>query len=131
MESTTTSHKILVIEDDPDLRRILCLQLAKLGHETVQAADGREGFKAAQQSTPDLILLDLMMPGLDGFQVLKRIKSLDALVDIPVLILTASHDDHHRRKSASHMANGFMTKPYTVDELREQIDRVLSPATSG
>ena len=72
-----------------------------------------------------------MMPGLDGFQVLKRIKSLDALVDIPVLILTASHDDHHRRKSASHMANGFMTKPYTVDELREQIDRVLSPATSG
>ena len=118
---------ILVIEDDPDLRRILTLQLSKLGYRTAEAQNGREGFESAQQATPDLILLDLMMPELDGFQVLKRLKSLDALTEIPVLILTASHDDHHRRKSVSHMANGFMTKPYTVDQLRSEIGRFLAP----
>lgn len=119
---------ILVIEDDPDLRRILTLQLDKLGYRTVEAENGRVGFERARESTPDLVLLDLMMPELDGFQVLKRLKSLDALTEIPVLILTASHDDHHRRKSVSHMANGFMTKPYTIDQLRTEIERFVAPA---
>jgi len=129
MPNPNEAPLILVIEDDPDLRRILCLQLAKLGYRTQEAENGRVGFELAQAEPPELILLDLMMPELDGFQVLKRIKSLDDLVDIPVLILTASHDDHHRRKSVSHMANGFMTKPYTVDQLREEIGRFLAPTT--
>ena len=128
MPDSNESPLVLVIEDDPDLRRILCLQLAKLGYRTQEAENGRIGFEIAQATPPDVILLDLMMPELDGFQVLKRIKTLDALVDIPVLILTASHDDHHRRKSVSHMASGFMTKPYTVDQLREELGRVLAPA---
>jgi CheY-like chemotaxis protein len=128
MDTVHDRPLVLVVEDDPDLRRILCLQLAKAGYATVEAENGKEGFEQAKQTSPDLILLDLMMPELDGFQVLKRIKSLDALTDIPVLILTASHDDHHRRKSVSHMANGFMTKPYTVDQLREEIGRLLAPA---
>lgn len=131
MPTSNESPLILVIEDDPDLRRILCLQLAKLGYETSEAENGRAGFVEAQQKVPDLILLDLMMPELDGFQVLKRLKTIDKLTDIPVLILTASHDDHHRRKSVSHMANGFMTKPYTVDQLREEIGKFLAPAPSN
>lgn len=129
MPTPNDAPLILVIEDDPDLRRILCLQLAKIGYRTNEAENGRVGFETAQAEPPAMILLDLMMPELDGFQVLKRIKSIDKLTDIPVLILTASHDDHHRRKSVSHMANGFMTKPYTVDQLREEIGRFLSPAT--
>lgn len=131
MPTSNDAPLILVIEDDPDLRRILCLQLAKLGYRTNEAENGRVGFEQAQAEPPALILLDLMMPELDGFQVLKRMKSLDSLVDIPVLILTASHDDHHRRKSVSHMANGFMTKPYTVDQLREEIGRFLTPTPSA
>ena len=128
MPDSNESPQVLVIEDDPDLRRILCLQLAKLGYRTQEAENGRVGFEIAQADPPELILLDLMMPELDGFQVLKRIKSLDSLTAIPVLILTASHDDRHRRKSVSHMANGFMTKPYTIDQLREETGRLLAPA---
>ncbi|HKK70867.1 MAG TPA: response regulator [Candidatus Krumholzibacteria bacterium] len=128
MDTVHDRPLVLVVEDDPDLRRILCLQLAKIGYATVEAENGRVGFDRAKNAAPDLILLDLMMPELDGFQVLKRIKSLDSLTEIPVLILTASHDDHHRRKSVSHMANGFMTKPYTLDQLREEIGRLLAPA---
>lgn len=128
MEARENRPLVLVIEDDPDLRRILCLQIAKLGYDTAEAADGREGFAKARELTPDLLLLDLMMPEMDGFQVLKRVKCIDALTEIPVLILTASHDDHHRKKGLSHMANGFMTKPYTVEQLREELGRFLTPA---
>jgi CheY-like chemotaxis protein len=122
---------ILVIEDDPDLRRILCLQLGKLGYRVAEAANGREGFEQAKALHPDLLLLDLMMPEMDGFQVLKRVKCITTLQNTPVLILTASHDDHHRRKGLSHMANGFMTKPYTVSQLREEISKVLDPAPAS
>lgn len=125
MNTPETSPTVLIIEDDADLRRILELQTRKLGFRAISAENGRVGFDAAQEHHPDLILLDLMMPEMNGFQVLKRIKSLDDLVATPVLILTASHSDQHRKKSRSHMADGFMTKPYTLDELRQAISKVL------
>lgn len=128
MEASTDRPLVLVIEDDPDLRRILCLQVAKLGYATAEAANGREGFEKARELTPQLLLLDLMMPEMDGFQVLKRVKCIDKLTEIPVVILTASHDDHHRKKGLSHLADGFLTKPYTVDQLREELGRLLAPA---
>lgn len=122
---------ILVVEDDADLRRILSLQLQRLGFRVAEAANGREGFDLAKNLHPDLLLLDLMMPEMDGFQVLKRVRCIDALAQTPVLILTASHDDHHRKKGLSHMANGFMTKPYTSEQLRTEIERVLGKVPLG
>ncbi len=127
MEARTDAPLILIIEDDASLRRILCLQLTKLGYRTAEATNGREGFEQAKALHPDLLLLDLMMPEMDGFQVLKRVKCIDSLADTPVLILTASHDDHHRRKGLSHMASGFMTKPYSLNELKDRIERALRP----
>ena len=129
MKPTNESPLILIIEDDGDLRRILELQIKKLGYRVEQAANGREGFERAKQLEPDLLLLDLMMPEMDGFQVLKRVKCISALAETPVIILTASHDDHHRKKGLSHMADAFMTKPYTFEELRDQLAHLL-PHTS-
>jgi DNA-binding response OmpR family regulator len=125
MDTMDTSPCVLIIEDDPDLRRILELQTRKLGFRPQTAENGRIGFETAREVCPDLILLDLMMPEMNGFQVLKRIKSIDKLAATPVLILTASHSDTHRRKTQTHMADGFMTKPYTVDQLRKEIQRVM------
>jgi DNA-binding response OmpR family regulator len=120
--------RILVVEDDEYVRRVLTLQLTKIGFEVVTAATGDQGFEMAKSVEPDLILLDLMMPGMDGFQVLKRVKSIDSLAAIPVIILTASHDDRHRRKGMSHLAARYLTKPYTLDELQRALENALSEA---
>lgn len=125
---------LLIVEDDADLRRILSLQLQHIGYRVELAADGEEGFDRARELVPDLILLDLMMPGMDGFQLLKRIKCLPGLDRTPVAILTASQDEHHRRKGLSHFADAFLTKPYQIDEIKGTIDRLLAakgPAPQG
>jgi len=124
MSEEAVAH-VLIVEDDPVLRRVLQMQLNTLGYRVSLGSDGVEGFEQAKADPPDVILLDLMMPRMNGFQLLKRLKALDALVDIPVIILTASHDDHHRRKSESHLADGYLTKPYTEAALHETLQRVL------
>jgi len=126
MESPRDSAVVLVVEDDPDLQRILELQLKMLGYTPALASDGKEGFERAKEVIPDVIILDLMMPVMDGFQVLKRIKCIDALATTPVIILTASHDEHHRRKGMSHFADAYMTKPYTVEQLRSTLGELLA-----
>lgn len=125
MERISQPARILVVEDDDYVRRVLSLQLAKIGFEVSTAETGDKGFEMAKSVRPDIILLDLMMPGMDGFQVLKRVKSIDALAAIPVVILTASHDDHHRRRGMTHLAARFLTKPYTLDELQQALEEAL------
>jgi CheY-like chemotaxis protein len=126
MERISEPAHILVVEDDAYVRRVLTLQLTKIGYQVTTAETGDQGFEMAKTVGPDMILLDLMMPGMDGFQVLKRVKSIDALASIPVVILTASHDDHHRRKGMTHLAARFLTKPYTLDELQHALEEALS-----
>ncbi len=128
MNANDPKTKILIIEDDPDLRLILRAQLEMSNYEVSVAEDGKAGFERAKEVLPDVILLDLMMPVMDGFQVLKRVKSIDALAEIPVIILTASHDDHHRKKGLSHYAAHYLTKPYTLEALKEILAEVLAPA---
>jgi DNA-binding response OmpR family regulator len=125
MEASDGKAHILVIEDEPMIQSLLKIQLEKLGYRVSVANEGQSGFKIAQESPPDLMLLDLMMPELDGFQVLKRVKAISRLARIPVVILTASHDDHHRRKSLSHLADAFLTKPYRPEELAATIQQLL------
>lgn len=122
--SEETAH-VLIVEDDPVLQRVLQMQLNSLGYRVSIGSDGVEGFEQAQADPPDVILLDLMMPRMNGFQLLKRLKTLDGLAEIPVVILTASHDDHHRRKSESHLADGYLTKPYTEAALNETLQKIL------
>jgi DNA-binding response OmpR family regulator len=130
MDTDRDRPLVLIVEDDSDLRRILQLQIQKLGYRTDEAENGRVGFGKARDIEPDLLLLDLMMPEMDGFQVLKRVKCIGKLANTPVLILTASHEDHHRKKGLSHMADGFMTKPYTIEQLRHHLERLLPQAAS-
>ena len=121
---------VLVVEDDPMVQRVLQLQLESRNYQVSTASDGAEGFAAAQADRPDVIILDLMMPKLSGFQVLKRIKTIEALAAIPVIILTASLDDLHRRKSLSHAADAYLTKPYAEAELHDCIESVVAAAAA-
>lgn len=118
--------RILVVEDDPDLRTILRLQLLSQDWEVAEAVNGAEGFACVQQSVPDLVILDLMMPVMDGFGFLKRTRSLMHLQDLPILILTASEDERNRIKGFQYQADSYMSKPYDLDELTNEVSRLLA-----
>jgi len=118
--------RILIVEDDPDLRRILKLQITGLGYEVRVAVNGAEGFEAIQADTPDCVILDLMMPIMDGFGFLKRTRSLFALRDVPIIILTASEDERNKVKGFQYQADAYLSKPYDVDALQTEIQGLLN-----
>lgn len=124
--------RILVVEDDVDLRKILRLQLSSSGYEVIEAENGAVGFERVQQDDPDCVILDLMMPVLDGFGFLKRVRCVSAHEALPVLMLTASEDERHRTRSYQFQADVYMNKPYDLEELTEKIGELLiSPTPSA
>ena len=116
--------RILVVEDDPDLRRILKLQLASQGYEITEAENGAEGFQAIQAELPDCVILDLMMPVMDGFGFLKRVRSIMSTKDVPILILTASEDERNRVRGFQYQADAYMSKPYDLEKLTESVEKL-------
>lgn len=123
--SESGATRILLVEDDPAVRRILALQLQTRGFDVRTATDGAAGFQALQQDLPDCVVLDLMMPVMDGFELLKRIRSLGRTANLPVLVLTASEDDRHRLRSQQYLADAYVNKPYELDRVILTIDRLV------
>jgi DNA-binding response OmpR family regulator len=124
--SESVKPRILVVEDDPDLRTILRLQLVSSGFEVLEAENGLLGYTALQEHRPDCVVLDLMMPVLDGFGFLKRARSLNDLKDTPILILTASQDERNRVRGFQYQADAYMGKPYDLDELTAEVTRLAA-----
>ena len=120
--------RILVVEDDPDLRRILKLQLSSRGFEITEAVNGAEGFESIQNEVPDCVILDLMMPVMDGFGFLKRTRSIMATKDVPILILTASEDERNRVRGFQYQADAYMSKPYDLEKLTREVEKLLAAA---
>ncbi len=118
--------RILIVEDDLDLRRILRLQLESSGFEVEEAVNGADGFTRVQEIRPDCIVLDLMMPVMDGFGFLKRARCVSKLQNIPILILTASEDEKHRVRGFQYQADAYMSKPYNLEKLTEKIGELCS-----
>ncbi len=122
--------RILVVEDDPDLRRILKLQLGSRGFEVTEAENGAEGFQSIQAEIPECVILDLMMPIMDGFGFLKRVRSITDTKDVPILILTASEDERNRVRGFQYQADAYMSKPYDLDKLSAEVDKLLATAAA-
>ena len=122
---------ILVVEDDPDLRTILRMQLTCHDFIVREAVNGLEGFQSMQAGTPDCVILDLMMPVLDGFGFLKRVRSLMTMVDVPILILTASEDERNKVRGYQYQADSYMSKPYDLDARTNEGRRLLATRTHG
>jgi len=118
---------ILVVEDEPDISELVRFHLELEGFNVRTACDGAEGLDAALESPPDAIILDVMMPGMDGWEVLVRLKAMDAaLAEVPVVILTARADDLDRVRGGIEGAVRYLTKPFDPDELRATVVSVLS-----
>jgi len=118
------SPVVLVVDDDRHIVDALSRTLRSKGFAVAQAYDGREAMKAVEQNRPDLMLLDLRMPVMDGYQVIQEIKSHDATRDIPIVVMTAHRIDHDRIDVLS-LAAEAVSKPFSAEELAERVEFVL------
>jgi DNA-binding response OmpR family regulator len=114
--------RVLVVDDDPDIRRLLGELLRRAGHDVVEADNGRSGLRAFHANSPDLVLLDVSMPELDGWQTLERIRDLS---DVPVLMLTARGDELERVRGLQAGADDYVVKPFGRQELLARVQAVL------
>jgi len=117
--------KILVVDDDELLRDLLEFKLRSRGYEVELAEDGEAALEVASASPPDLIVLDGMMPGLDGFQVLQRLSDSGVTCDVPVIMLTARRQEQDVVAGLSLGAPDYLVKPFLPDELVLRIQRIL------
>lgn len=121
------SRKVLLIDDEKDVQRLVKMSLEfTAGHEVILAEDGQMGVEMAGKEHPDTILLDIMMPKLDGFEVLRMLKNNDRTRDIPIIFLTAKARKCEVERGLKMGAADYIVKPFDAMTLSENIERVLS-----
>jgi two-component system, OmpR family, alkaline phosphatase synthesis response regulator PhoP len=118
--------RVLVVDDEPDVLLLCRLNLQQRGHELLEASGGGRALELARERHPDVIVLDLMMPGITGYDVLEALQGDDATSDIPVLVLTAKSLRADRERSHGMGAAAFLTKPFLPNELCEMVDSLLA-----
>jgi CheY-like chemotaxis protein len=118
--------KVLVIDDEPDVLLLCRVNLEHAGHEVLQALDGPDGLTLAREEHPDVVVLDLMMPMMDGYAVLAALQSDEVTRDVPVVILTAKVQVEDQIRSWTDGCSEFLTKPFPPDQLLDALDRVTT-----
>jgi DNA-binding response OmpR family regulator len=116
---------ILVIDDEPELVKLLDYNLTKAGYLVLSAKDGENGLAAARKHAPDAIILDVMMPGLDGWEVCKRLRTDPSTSALPILMLTAKAEEGDRVLGLELGADDYVTKPFGVRELLARVKALL------
>jgi len=125
------AQKILIVDDDPDLVEAVSIILESKGYEVVAAYDGVEGLKKARSENPDLIVLDVMMPNKDGYEVCKELKADEKYRAIPILLLTAVVENIPSSKYTQQMgmeteADDYVDKPVEPDELVKRVEALIA-----
>ena len=120
------SALILVADDDADFLNLLTIRLQQAGHRVERASDGAEALRKAREADPDLCVLDVMMPGLTGFEVLRELRSEEGTEEMPVMLLTASLTDQEAFEGATDSAaDDWMRKPFSTEEFSSRIAALL------
>ena len=120
--------RVMIVDDERMNRDILEVMLAPEGYQLVTASSGEEALDLVREQPPDLILLDIMMPGLDGYQVVARIKASVGSRHIPVIMLTALNDPNSRTHGLSAGAEDFIAKPVNRADVCERVRNLLAPS---
>lgn len=125
--SSDAKPVVLIVDDDADLAMIMRMVLTHAGFEAHSCLSGQDALDWLSQRTPDLILLDLMMPDINGFTILRKVRATETSKNLPVVILTAKADQKTRMESQSAGADAFLTKPINSKSLIEYVRRALGP----
>ena len=121
-------EKILTVDDEPRFIRLIEANLQTAGYEVLTAPDGRTAIDIVANQTPDLVLLDIMMPEMDGFQTLDRIREFS---NVPVIILTARGEEVHRVEGLNRGADDYVVKPFSANELLARVRAVIRRAQTS
>jgi len=121
--------KVLIIEDHPDMRELLTWQIELMGFTPISAGRGREGVEKALSEKPQLIIMDIMMPGMDGWEAARELRANSATREIPILAATALFRDTDLKTCIEAGCNGYIVKPFTFQELQGKV-RELIPSAS-
>lgn len=116
---------VLVADDDEDIRSLVTFRLERSGYEVVQAADGEEALRLAVERTPDLAILDVMMPKLTGYEVTRRMREAEGTDGIPVILLTARVQEADVERGFEAGADDYIRKPFSPQELRARVQAIL------
>jgi len=123
---TEKQLRVLVADDDPDIRDIVTYRLEKSGFLVISAVDGREALKLVSEKSPDLAIVDVMMPHIDGYEVARRLKADPGTSAIPVIILTASAQEEDVTRGFEAGASDYIRKPFSPQELKARVQAVLA-----
>ncbi|PKN94621.1 MAG: two-component system response regulator [Chloroflexi bacterium HGW-Chloroflexi-6] len=118
--------KIVIAEDEPDIRELIAFTLRFAGHEVITGANGLEGYELAKQHKPDLIMLDVRMPKMTGYEACQSIKAESELSHIPVIFLSAKGQESEIEQGLSVGAEQYLLKPFAPDQLTQQVREVLA-----
>jgi DNA-binding response OmpR family regulator len=116
---------ICIVDDDPDVRELVEYKLVQNGHEVLTATNGQDALRVVPEAKPALLLLDVMMPGLSGFDVLAQLRASDATRGLPIIMLTAKAQDADAERGFALGANDYMLKPFSPRELLNRINAQL------
>ena len=129
------SHRILVVDDEPDITALVAYHLARAGYRVTTAANGAEALRLARIERPDLVILDLMLPGVSGYDVLADLRRLDDTRDVGVILLTARREEVDRIRGLTLGADDYLTKPFSPAELSLRVAallrRLAAPSVAG
>ena len=121
----SVSHSILVVDDDPEIVKLLTIRLTKLGYAITTAANGVDGIATARRDKPDLILLDVMMPGKSGWDVIRALKADPSTRDIKIIMVSAIGEITNEITARMYGANAHVDKPFDFETLETAIGNVL------
>lgn len=124
--STLNMSRILVAEDQSDLREMITFTLRLAGHQVISTTDGAEALQQAQDTLPDLIILDLHMPRLTGYEVCRQLKALDAFQNTPVIIISAKGNADEIQAGLDAGASEYIRKPFPIENLTSRVQALLA-----
>ena len=120
------TKRVLVVEDSPGIRRLIEVSLRPIDVELISRPDGPSGLEAIRQEAPDLVVLDIGLPGMDGWEVLKHLREATETASLPVVVLTAHAEEESRRRADEGGADAFITKPFHPQAFRAAVAEFLS-----
>ncbi|AVI63355.1 response regulator transcription factor [Halomonas sp. GFAJ-1] len=118
--------KVLVVDDEPNILLSLEFLMEQAGFEVVTAEDGEQALEQVNSASPDLLLLDISLPGMSGFDVLERLRGQEATAQLPIIMLTAHGRDVEREKGMALGADDYITKPFSTQSLVEKVKALLT-----